>query len=75
MDSGTNIANDDYYLDNHLKDVIVGLENSPHMEIFGLGVKLDLSNYFRYYTVLHLEEQLNNATFNDILKLWLSRFK
>ncbi len=74
MDSGTNLANDDYYLDNHLKDVIMDIENSPKMEIFGLGVKLDLSNYFRYYTILHLEEQLNNATFNDILKLWLSRF-
>ena len=74
MDSGTNMANDDYYLDNHLKDVIMGLENAPQIEIFGLGVKLDLSNYFRYYKVLHLEEQLNNATFNDILKLWLSRF-
>lgn len=75
MDSGTNLANDPFYLDNHLKNVILGLENTPEIEIFGLGVKLDLSNYFRYYTVLHLEEQLNNATFNDILKLWLSRFK
>ncbi|MEH6457984.1 MAG: hypothetical protein V7749_16770 [Cocleimonas sp.] len=75
MDSGTNLANDDYYLDNHLKNVIMNLESSPQIEIFGLGVKLDLSNYFRYYTILHLEEQLNNATFNDILKLWLSRFK
>ena len=75
MDSGTNLANDDYYLDNHLKDVIMDFENSSQLEIFGLGVKLDLSNYFRYYTILHLEEQLNNSTFNDILKLWLSRFK
>lgn len=75
MDSGTNLANDEYYLDNHLKNVIMNLEGSPQMEIFGLGVKLDLSNYYRYYTILHLEEQLNNATFNDILKMWLTRFK
>ncbi len=75
MDSGTNLANDDFYLDNHLKDVIMNIEGSPAMEIFGLGVKLDLSNYYRYYTILHLEEQLNNATFNDILKMWLTRFK
>ena len=51
MDSGTNIANDAFYLDNHLKNVIMGIESTPQMEIFGLGVKLDLSNYFRYYTV------------------------
>lgn len=75
MDSGTNLANEDFYLDNHLKNVILGVENNPQIEIFGLGVKLDLSHYYRYYTVLHLQQQLNNATFNDILKLWLSRFR
>ena len=72
MDSATNLANDPYYLDNHLKNVISDCEHNPGLEIFGLGVKLDLSAYFRYYTVLHLEEKLNNATFNDILKLWVS---
>jgi cobaltochelatase CobT len=75
MDSATNLANDVYYLDNHMKNVISGCEHNPELEIFGLGVQLDLSAYFRSYTVLHLEEKLNNATFNDILKLWNTRLK
>ncbi len=40
MDSATNIANDPYYLDNHLKDVIGKYEQMPELEIFGLGVEL-----------------------------------
>ncbi len=75
MDSATNIANDPYYLDNHLKDVIGKYEQQPELEIFGLGVELDLSVYYRNYTILHLDDNLNNATFNDILKMWQSRIK
>ncbi|MEB8433032.1 hypothetical protein OO007_12410 [Cocleimonas sp. KMM 6892] len=75
MDSATNIANDPYYLDNHLKDVISNYEQQPDLEIFGLGVELDLSVYYRNYTILHLDDNLNNATFNDILKMWQSRMK
>lgn len=73
MDSATNIANDDYYLDNHLKDVISDYEQHPELDLFGLGVELDLSLYYRNYTVLHLEDKLHNATFSDILKLWQHR--
>ncbi len=73
MDSATNIANDAYYLDNHLKDVIGQYEQQAGLAIFGLGVELDLSVYYRNYTILHLDENLNNATFNDILKMWQSR--
>lgn len=73
MDSATNIANDAYYLDNHLKQVISKYEHQAELSIFGLGVQLDLSSYYRNYTVLHMEERFSNATFNDILAMWRSK--
>lgn len=73
MDSATNIANDPFYLDNHLQQVISQYEKHPEMQIFGLGVQLDLSSYYRNYTVLHMDERFSNATFNDILAMWRSQ--
>ncbi len=72
MDSATNIANDPFYLDNHLQQVISTYEHHPEMQIFGLGVQLDLSSYYRNYTVLHMDERFSNSTFNDILAMWRS---
>jgi cobaltochelatase CobT len=63
MDSATNIANDPFYLDNHLKDVIGNYELNPELEIFGLGVELDLSVYYRNYTILHLQDNVNNVDY------------
>jgi len=73
MDSATNIANDAYYLDNHLKQVISQYEKNPDIDIYGLGVQLDLSTYYRNYTVLHMDEHFNNVTFGDILAMWQAR--
>ena len=60
MDSATSIANDPFYLDNHLKDVINKFELNPELKIFGLGVDLDLSIYYRNYTILHLQDNDGN---------------
>ncbi|MHB9841972.1 cobaltochelatase CobT-related protein [Paraburkholderia terrae] len=47
MDSATAQANDAYYLDNHLKEVVARHEASRDVEVLGLGVGLDLSPYYR----------------------------
>ncbi|MFL9934498.1 cobalt chelatase [Paraburkholderia sp. RL18-103-BIB-C] len=46
MDSATGQANDTYYLDNHLKEVVARHEASRDVEVLGLGVGLDLSPYY-----------------------------
>ncbi|WP_434613262.1 hypothetical protein [Arthrobacter sp. A5] len=47
MDGATALTNDDRYLEHHLLDVVAGQEASGGAEIFGLGVGLDLSPYYR----------------------------
>ena len=42
MDGATALANDDYYLDHHLREVVARREQQGAVEIFGLGVGLDL---------------------------------
>ena len=69
MDTATNLANDPYYLDNHLKDVVARHERQGEVEIYGLGVGLDLSPYYSRCLALDLSQGLSNSVFNDILQL------
>lgn len=69
MDTATNLANDPYYLDNHLREVIARHERRGEAEIVGLGVGLDLSPYYNRCLALDLSRGLNNAVFREILQL------
>jgi cobaltochelatase CobT len=55
MDSATHLANDMHYLDHHLRDVVQGLECRGAVEVFGVGVALDLSPYYSRCHVLDLQ--------------------
>ena len=54
MDSATHLANDAHYLDHHLLDVVAQLERQGRIEVYGLGVGLDLSPYYSRSQVLDL---------------------
>lgn len=54
MDSATQLANDTHYLDHHLKDVVARHERRGAVELYGVGVGLDLSPYYRWSHVLDL---------------------
>lgn len=73
MDTATNIANDKFYLDNHLKQVVGNLEQHGELEIYGLGVGLDLSPYYTHCLALDLSETLSNQVFEEILQLLAGR--
>lgn len=73
MDTATNIANDRFYLDNHLKQVVGQLEQRDEVEIYGLGVGLDLSPYYTHYLALDLSQTPSNQVFEEILQLLASR--
>lgn len=69
MDTATNLANDQFYLDNHLKDVVARREQQGGVEICGLGVGLDLSPYYSRCLALDLAQGIDNEMFTEIVEL------
>ena len=69
MDSATALANDAHYLDQHLRDVVGRLERRGAIEVYGLGVGLDLSPYYRSSRVLDLDAAIGNALFGDVIAM------
>lgn len=69
MDSATNLANDAHYLDHHLRDVVQGVESAGQIEIFGVGVGLDLSPYYSLSHVLDLAGSTGNQMFRELIEL------
>ncbi|MCC2596444.1 cobalt chelatase [Pusillimonas sp. MFBS29] len=73
MDSATNLANDEFYLDNHLKSVVRQITQTQPVEILGLGVGLDLSPYYPRSLPMDLTQGLDNAVFDELLMLLAGR--
>ncbi|MEZ8398962.1 cobalamin biosynthesis protein CobT [Vibrio splendidus] len=56
MDTATSTANDQFYLDNHLKQVIERESTKNGIEIHGVGMGVDLSPYYRNNITLDVQE-------------------
>ena len=69
MDTATNLANDQFYLDNHLKEVVAQREQQGEVEIYGLGVGLNLSPYYSRCLALDLSQGITNKMFAEIVEL------
>ena len=69
MDSATNLANDEHYLDQHLRQVVAGLEAAGEVAVCGLGVGLDLSPFYRRSMVLDLARPVGGPTVRELLGL------
>jgi cobaltochelatase CobT len=70
MDSATAQANDAFYLDNHLQQVVHKYDRPGQLEIYGLGVGLDLSPYYRKHLPIDPDKGLDNQLLRDIAGLW-----
>ncbi|WP_027967164.1 cobaltochelatase CobT-related protein [Halomonas halocynthiae] len=68
-DSATNLTNDTYYLDNHLKEVVARRAREGLVEVFGLGVGLDLSPFYRRSLATDMSETLDTHLFDEIVEL------
>lgn len=68
-DAATGRANDAFYLDNHLKDVVAQRERDGAVDILGLGVGLDLSPFYLNSLATDMGQALDNALFQDIVQL------
>ena len=57
------------FLDHHLRDVVLRREQSGQVEIYGIGVGLDLSPYYRRSRALDLTTPPGNAVFFEIVEM------
>lgn len=69
MDSATHQTNQQDILDLHLKQVARQIEQEGNVELYALGVGLDLSAYYRRSLELDLSRSLDNAVFDEVLRL------
>ncbi|TDY36653.1 cobalt chelatase [Janthinobacterium sp. 75] len=75
MDTATNLANDEFYLAQHLKQVVARREAQGAVEIRGLGLGLDLGAYYSRSLATTLPASLNNELFSEIAHLLAGRKK
>jgi cobaltochelatase CobT len=73
MDTSTAQANDTFYLDNHLRQVVASEESS--VEILGLGVGLDLSVYYKRCIGIDTARKVDSALFDEIVQMIAGRHR
>lgn len=69
MDSATQLVNDRYYLDNHLKQVVAQQAREGEIEIRGLGVGLDLSAFYHDSLIVDPQAPIDNRLLGEIAVL------
>ncbi|MGH1543417.1 MAG: cobaltochelatase CobT-related protein [Arenicella sp.] len=69
MDTATQMANEDRYLDRHLKQVAKEIEDRPDINLCALGVGLDLSAYYSQSMPISINKELMTKDFFDIAEL------
>ena len=69
MDTATQQANDTFYLDNHLRQVVRRYDNQAGIEIMGLGVGLDLSVYYDRCIGIDSERRVDRALFDELVQM------
>lgn len=69
MDGATQRNNPPDYLDHHLQQVAALIESRGEIELYALGVGLDLSNYYSNSLALDLSYSLDNEVFDEVLQM------
>ena len=73
MDGATQLANDPYYLDAHLREVVDRRERQSRVRVLGLGVGLDLSPFYSRAQAVDLSAMALPALLRDVLALLARR--
>lgn len=68
MDTATLRSNDEFYLDNHLRQAVQDVQ-AGGLEVVGVGVGLDLSPFYRRSQAVDLGEGLTNETVYEVARL------
>ena len=69
MDSATALANDAFYLDRHLREVVARREREGAIEIIGLSAGVDLSPFYRRTVSADFSRGLDNTVFFELARL------
>jgi cobaltochelatase CobT len=69
MDGATNLANDEHYLDHHLREVVQREQADGSVRILGLGVGLDLTPFYPRSRVLDLDHGVDPRALREVLEL------
>ena len=69
MDSATHLVNHPGYLDQHLREVVAREDAEGTVQVYGLGVGLDLSPYYSRRHALDLDGELEHRALHEIIKM------
>lgn len=69
MDSATQLANDRFYLDNHLQQVVARWQRGSAIEICGLGLGLDLTAFYPRSVIVDPAAPIDNALMSEVAAL------
>jgi len=72
MDTATHQENDEYYLDQHLRQVVTSVERSSELEICALGVGLDLGCFYKRRLAIDLSSGVDDFLLGEIAKFFTS---
>ncbi len=73
MDRATQRANDEHYLDQHLRDSVARQHRAGGVQVLGLGLGLDLSAFYPRSQALDLARGVDGAVLADVLALLAGR--
>ncbi len=70
VDDSTLSTNSTSYLDNHLKQVISGIENKTELELIAIGIGHDVTKYYKKAVTIHRAEELGNVMLEQLTDLF-----
>lgn len=73
MDTATHQANDEHYLDQHLRQVLAAQERMGGVKVCALGVGLDLGVFYRQRLAVDLQQDLDEALLFSVAEMLCKR--
>ena len=70
VDDSTLSANNEEYLDNHLKKVIFEIENDSPIELQAIGIGHDVTKYYKNAITINRAEELGEVLLDKLTKLF-----
>ena len=73
MDTATHQANDEHYLDQHLRQVLAAQERTGGVKVCALGLGLDLGVFYRQRLAVDLQHDIDEALLYSVAEMLCKR--
>ena len=70
VDDSTLSANREDFLDNHLKEIILKIENDSPVELQAIGIGHDVTKYYKNALTINRAEDLGEVLLGELTKLF-----